>query len=320
MADNIEKNLVLVGAGGMARSYFDVLVAQSVKFDVVCRSENTAIRFLRETGKDIRSGGIELALDGSCRYSHAIIATAAEDLSAVAEKVIDAGIPHVLVEKPGALYLGDLERLEARARAAKVNVYVAYNRRYYASVRKLRELARADGGIQSLHFDFTEWSDSIAPLTKGDGVKERWFLANSTHVVDLAFFLCGRPLQLSGTTQGGMPWHPAASRFAGMGVTEQDVTFTYRADWDAPGRWGLSIFTKNFKLDLCPLERLQITSRNSLDSYFELLDDDLDITFKPGLYRQVASFILNGAGEELCSLSEHCRNFRHYLAIGGYVA
>ena len=42
-------------------------------------------------------------------------------------------------------------------------------------------------------FEFTEWSHNIR-LKLNQQVKESWFLANSTHVVDLVFHLIGLPV------------------------------------------------------------------------------------------------------------------------------
>ena len=64
------------------------------------------------------------------------------------------------------------------------------------------------------------------------------------HVVDLAFYLCGKPDEISCYTTGGLNWHSAASVFAGAGITKKNVLFSYNANWGAPGRWGVEIMTK----------------------------------------------------------------------------
>ena len=66
-------------------------------------------------------------------------------------------------------------------------VLIAYNRRFYSSVEKAREIITEDGGIQSCIFEFTEWAHKIIALSKANGVKEHWFLGNSSHVIDLVF-------------------------------------------------------------------------------------------------------------------------------------
>ena len=74
-------------------------------------------------------------------------ASSVDDLAASAELALQAGVSKVLVEKPGALHLGELEQLEATAAARSASVSIAYNRRYYASVRAARERIAADGGV-----------------------------------------------------------------------------------------------------------------------------------------------------------------------------
>ena len=57
----------------------------------------------------------------------------------------------------------------------------------------LKELIIRDGGIQSAYFEFTERSYEIEELETSSSIKKRWLLANSTHVIDLAFYLIGLP-------------------------------------------------------------------------------------------------------------------------------
>ena len=64
-------------------------------------------------------------------------------------------------------------------------------------------------------FEFTEWAHRIGPLVKAPGVKERLVLGNSTHVIDLAFYLGGLPTELNALVAGGLEWHPQWLRFRG---------------------------------------------------------------------------------------------------------
>ena len=91
------------------------------------------------------------------------------------------------MEKPGALYLSELESLHELSANKNAKVFIAYNRRLYSSVFKLRKSVESDGGITSAVFEFTEWSHKIRLLKKAPGVKERLLLVNSTHVIDLVF-------------------------------------------------------------------------------------------------------------------------------------
>ncbi len=149
------------------------------------------------------------------------------------------------------------------------------------------------------------------------GVKEKWFLGNSTHVVDLAFYLCGVPAEWKCWHAGSLDWHPAAARYCGAGMTDRGVLFSYMADWDAPGRWGLEVLTRKRRFIMRPMENLQITMLGSVQLESVELDDKLDHDFKPGLYRQTAAFI-NNEDSRFCTLSQQVSNVGLYVKMGGY--
>jgi predicted dehydrogenase len=272
--------------------------------------------FLQKTGYRPTSGGLVQYLE-EVVPGYAIIATGVEHLYEAAKSLLDKGVKQLLIEKPGALHIEQLQELYVLSQSKGSNVYIAYNRRFYASVSKLFELVKDDGGVQSISFDFTEWSDRIEPLSKGAGVKEKWGLSNSTHVIDLAFFIAGKPFELAAYVDGGLSWHTSGSRFVGSGVTERNVLFSYRSDWDSQGRWGVTVYSKNYSYSLCPLEGLSRIPRNSVVPEQVDLDDKLDLDFKPGLYKQVQGFLTKSTNG-MCSLQEHIELFPTYEQIAGY--
>jgi hypothetical protein len=144
-----------------------------------------------------------------------------------------------------------------------------------------------------------------------------WFLANSTHVVDLAFYLCGFPSEWQSYNSGSLDWHPAASRFCGSGITEKGILFSYHADWEAPGRWSLEILTKLNRYILRPIERLQKIPIGKLEPENVNIDDEVDKKYKPGLYKQVKAFI-NYEDEEFCTIKDQVSNCSIYDKIAGY--
>lgn len=308
--------VLVVGAGGMAEAYHKVLSAMGAKFDIVCRSENSADNFFRQTGYRPTPGGLTQYLETVVPES-AIIATGVENLYESAKTLLEKGVRHLLIEKPGALYVEQLHELHALSELNDSSVYIAYNRRFYASVSKLLALVKDDGGVKTISFDFTEWSDRIEPLSKGDGVKERWVLSNSTHVIDLAFFIAGKPAKLAAYVDGSLSWHRSGSRFVGSGVTERNVLYSYRSDWDSQGRWGVTVYSESYSYSLCPLEGLSRIPRNSVVPEQVEVEDNLDLDFKPGLYKQVQGF-LTRTTEGMCSLEEHIELFKTYEQIAGY--
>lgn len=317
MPDNLSKPIAIIGSGPMAQAYVPVLHYLKLPFVVIGRGTESAASFESKTGIAVHVGGLKKFLQSNEPPSHAIVATGMEMLESCAVELMEAGCQTILLEKPGAINRTGLLRIQQIATATATDITIAYNRRYYTSIRQAREMIVEDGGLRAVYFEFTEWAHIIAPLQKGEGVKEHWFLANSTHVVDLAFHFAGLPKDWTAYTSGGLDWHPAASRFTGSGVTEKGVLFNYGADWEAPGRWGLELLTAKRRLILRPMEQLQVQQKGSVVIEAMKADDSLDTDFKPGLYVQVDSWIKNNK-QWACLLEEHLKAMPVYEQMANY--
>lgn len=308
----------LIGSGTMSQSYAAVLRALSAETVVVGRGEPSAQQFQQACGLPVVTGGLRAFLAGPPVIADAaIVSVGVEALAETTEQLLDHGVKNILVEKPCALDSESLTKLRILARARRARVCIGYNRRFFASTLKVQELAAQDGGILSCFFEFTEWGHEIETLTKGPGVKERWLLSNSSHVIDLAFHLIGAPAELHAITRGTLPWHPSASVFVGSGLSERAVPFAYHANWGAPGRWGLEVLTSNMRLVLRPMESVQAMRKGSVAIESVPIDDALDKQFKPGLYRQVSEFLAGTEGA-LCTLDDQIAAWPAYCRMGGY--
>ena len=307
----------LVGAGLMAQDYAKVLSEIGKPFDVIGRGENSAKIFEQMTGNSVRKGGLQLALNNEKAPDQAIIAVGVEELSSTATELILGGTKRILIEKPGGLNLQEISNLNQLSKNYNSTVLIAYNRRFYSSVEEAKKYIAKDGGLLSAKFEFTEWAHEIAPLQKANGVKERWLLGNSSHVIDLVFHLIGRPTDWHAWCAGSIDWHPASARFCGAGITDRNVMFSYHADWQAPGRWGIELLTSFTRLTLCPMENLKITKLGSVLAEDIKIDNELDLKFKPGLFKQTLNFI-EGRNDLFCSLEDQLFNTNLYYKIGGY--
>ncbi len=195
---------------------------------------------------------------------------------------------------------------------------MAYNRRFYSSVRKAKELIALDGGVQSFFFEFTEWSHTIKDLVKHPAEHHNWFLGNSTHVIDTAFFLGGKPKDISAYHTGTLDWHPASAIFTGAGITERNSLFSYIANWQAPGRWVVEMMTAKHRFILKPMEKLFVQEIGSVQvAPVELTDEHLDIDFKPGIYQQTVSFLEDNY-VDFCDIKEQFELMDTYIKMSGY--
>jgi predicted dehydrogenase len=311
-------SLWLIGAGPHAQAYAKVLVALDVSFEVVGRGTASAQTFETNTGKPVITGGLDNALQTHAAPTMAIIAASFEQLAETALALILAGTKKILLEKPGGITVAELARVSQSARVHGAQVWIGYSRRFYASTSLAREMIAEDGGPVSCNFEFTEWSHQIAPMPLPAEVKSAWVIANSSHVIDLAFHLCGLPREWRGWHSGSMAWHEVAARFAGAGITDKDVVFSYHADWEAPGRWSVEVLTRKRRLIFRPMEQLQVTALASVTVEKVQLDDELDTRFKPGLYRQTQAFLTQDESY-FCTVEAQLLNARIYSEIAGYV-
>jgi predicted dehydrogenase len=301
----------------MAQEYGQVLTALEQPFRVIGRGERSSRAFEQKLGVPVVRGGVAAILDHQKAPKTAVVAVGVDQLFQVASMLISAGTRRMLLEKPGGLNLAEVSQLAQLAEKNDCAVFVAYNRRFYDSVRKASEILCEDGGLLSMHFEFTEWGHVIGPLKKPNEVKEKWLLANSSHVIDLAFYFGGIPNDWTSWRHGALDWHRAGAIFSGAGKTDRGVIFSYASNWLAPGRWGIELMTPRRRLLLKPLEQLYSMDQGQLDFSRAPIAHEMDEKFKPGLYKQTRAF-LQSEDDFLCTLEQQVNLINVYYEIAGY--
>lgn len=302
-------DLLIVGAGPMGRMHGKAARHLGLDAAAVSRGEASAAAFREATGLPCHVGGVAALLAGGGRPRRAIVAVGVEALLETSLELLAAGVTELLVEKPAGLDLAEVDRLAQAARDARI--LVAYNRRFYAAVQVAREMIEEDGGPTSLRFDFTERSDLVAVGKHPPQVKRNWLLANSSHVIDMAFFLAGAPRSLHAEVSGSLPWHPSAARFTGAGITERGAAFSYHADWEAPGRWGVDVRTRRRRLVFEPLEELRVQKAGSFAVEPVALPPEPEGQ-KAGVVGQLRAFLEGDAA--LPSIAEHAEHVARIYA------
>lgn len=282
----------LVGAGPMAALHAKVLQAMDLpSVTIIATSATRAEPLAAAHDMAFFAGGLDQAIADLPAPDAAIIALPVDKLADAAHKLVLAGVKKVLVEKPGCLTAAELAPVVDAAATQGSFVAIAYNRRFFASVIEARRRIAAADRILSVNFEFCEDAPRIAALPTPAPIKDKWVLANSSHVIDLAFHLCGFPDTMTNTVTGTLPWHPAGADFRGMGVTQAGAQFSYYADWRGPGRWGMEIVLPEERLILRPMEELAVMPRGSFQAKVVEIDAQIDRDFKPGLYRQTEAFL-----------------------------
>lgn len=315
MSNNIE--VLLVGTGYMGKEYARVLKEMNVCLTVVGRGEESAALFEIETGIPALRGGLDAYLQREKQLPcYAIVASSVESSVENVMALLKAGIKNILAEKPVGLNVREIEMLCDLAEKQNANVYVAYNRRYYASTDKALQIISDDGGVVSYHFEFTEWINQISKYAwkHSEEFLNATIECNSSHVIDLAFFLGGHPSEMTSFISGenSIDWHRKCAVYAGAGRTGAGVLFSYCANWIAPGRWGVEIMTRRHRLYFRPMEELHIQELDSVKIEKVDIDDSLDKKFKPGLYKEVQSFLMNIDIEKRKSIQQQLTDMKLY--------
>jgi predicted dehydrogenase len=318
---NTVPKIWLIGTSVMAMDYAKVLKALGKDFLVIGRGEQKAKQFEEQIGMKPMTGGIEHAIQ-KLGYipEQAVNCVGMEQLTPVNKVLLGAGVKKILIEKPAVATPDEINDLVQLSEKNSSACMVAYNRRFYSSVLAAQKMIQEDGGVSSFNFEFTEWSHVIEKIEKPKVVFENWFLANSTHVIDLAYFLGGFPDDLSAYQDGKdkLSWHRAASSFSGSGRSSQGALFAYYANWCAPGRFSVEVLTAKKKYIFRPLEKLQIQKTGSVAIEFaEGIDYSLDEQFKPGLYQQTKAF-LEEDYSRFCTLKDQAKHMKWYKLMRGF--
>lgn len=301
------KKIILFGTGYMGLEYAKVLKFLKKDFIVVGRSQQSVDAFRQKTGIIPIPGGAEKFINLLADTSYkAIVAVSGDQIGKVTLSLIKKGLKNILVEKPAGLNYEEIKQVRQTAQKYSANVYVAYNRRLYASTIKALEIIKKDGGILSFHFEFNEPGYKLDLLESSKEIKKQWLLHNSTHVIDLAFFMGGTPKSINTYSETG-------TIFIGFGISKKNIPFSYHANWLSPGRWGLEFMTKNYRLIFRPMEKLHIQKKGSFEILNVAINDNLDTKFKPGLVREIKSFL--GNNESLCTIEEQSENIDWYSKI-----
>jgi len=249
------KSVLIVGFGYMGQEYYKGLVQMGIK-DVSIISLSSV-----QKEKNMLIGTYEKI--SKCGKKDLVILALPTKLLVPAAKIaIKHGQKNILIEKPGALNQKELEKIK---KSKNTHIKIAYNRLFYPNLHKLKKLIQQDGGITSCNFSFTEWIHKLDLKKYDSEVLEKWGIQNSLHVISTAMDLIGMPKKISTNRKGSLKWHSKGNIFVGNGISENNIPFTFNADWGSGGRWGIDIITKNNWYRLSPLETLQVCPKKSTD-------------------------------------------------------
>ena len=303
--------LAIIGAGNIVNAHLDA--AMHVGFEpvaIVARNNSKSVYKYSEqiSGLNPCANLNELL---TYEFDAFLVATSEGSKADILNKIIPLGKP-ILVEKPVTSIdnIGTLEKTDNLEL-----VKVAYNRRNYSSVDKLKsELIKVQHGVIQINIPELSW---ISNPSK-ELVNEMAF-TNSIHMIDLLNYL--------------LPHHNITHISEGKNeskhnriISFEDEKFigTINLTFGTPDTYSFKISSDSRVLELAPIETFKSfnkiskveNAKNAIyekisDSHWEISEDDKN--FKPGFVRQYSEFskfILNHSGKvNLATISDDNKAF-----------
>ena len=255
-------SVLLIGSGTIAEQYAITLKLLGISdVTVVSNTREKVVRLCSKFHFTPFYGGFEKHLPNISKKDLVIIATPISLLLPCLEFALKNDQTNILVEKPGTLYHENFLPIIEKYDSAKIRV--GYNRLLYPNLHMLKELVQKDGGITSCTFTFTEWVHKINFEKNSDDVYARWGIANTLHIISMVTNLIGMPNEIITYHSGKLDWHPSGSIFVGSGITKSNIPFSYHADWNSNGRWGIEVMTAKNSYRLVPLEDLYVFQKGT---------------------------------------------------------
>jgi predicted dehydrogenase len=187
-----------------------------------------------------------------------IVATQHDSLAAITQAAVEAG-KHVLVEKPAARTLSELEPVIAAAGRRAAKVHVGFNHRYHRALRKAREIFYS-GALGELMFIRARYGHGgrigydrewrARPEISGGGE----LIDQGPHLIDLARWFLGDFSQVQGfahTYYWDMPVDD--NGFLLLKTPKQQVAFLHASCTEWKNLFSMEIYGRHGKLDISGL-------------------------------------------------------------------
>lgn len=271
--------IAIIGAGKMAKAY--IAAAQSLNYIIVgihSRTYQTANSLSNSIGCKAYQSIEEL-------YNHTkadiVINTCSElAILKVCKEIFK--YPWIcLLEKPIGINHKESLEIKKITEGSDVKCFVALNRRFYSSTQYVQNklLEIKDRRI----IEITDQQDLVeAKETDNfpDQVLENFMYVNSIHLIDYINHFGRGEIK---TIKHIVPWKGRETdlMLATIKFSSNDIAI-YKAYWNRPGPWSVSITIDDMRFEMSPLERISYRKRYS-HVIHKVEDDQDDLNFKPGL-------------------------------------
>ena len=300
--------LGIVGAGAIVQSHIDAAKLSGFDPTVVCGREDS-IRALRiSEGNHGLSVASNLGKLLQFELDAILIAVSTDEAAGVLERCLERNLP-ILIEKPITI---DPEVLKRLKESGSGQVRVAYNRRFYSSISRLKEETLDQRGL--VHVVIPELS--MASETRVEK-RVRAVLENSVHILDVLGFVFGKVSvvqKLSIRSCDNVEYITAQIKLGHDFVGSIDLLF------ETSENSSIKCWTSGKSLELNPIENFKKSTKMNLvlpsesmpvKGYEKLFENwklaEHDVKAKPGFlgqYNEFRNFVLGAPSGNLATLED----------------
>ncbi len=291
--------LALIGCGNIAHFHIKAFKKLGINFSHCASSLNSKKVFdfaKKHSIKNIWNNPLELA-KASHLWDGLILSSKTEAIPEILEILIKQKKP-ILVEKPvdiGTKYLKKFKN------SCSHLIQVAYNRRFYSTVEKLKNHIESSKSKLLIKATIPEKVNK----SKNKFIKFRHIFENSSHIIDLLFFLF-KKMKIVSIQKVALNSYDSGRVI--MFTTQKKHTGVLMINSNSPDNFSIEVDDGKIKVVLRPIENIKIfqglkrkepTPSYPLRRYRPQLiksknvfnSDKLNKKIKPGFYGQSISFI-----------------------------
>jgi predicted dehydrogenase len=190
---------------------------------------------------------------------------------------------NIFVEKPLGLNLNEaikILNLYKKRKFKEMKFFVGYNRRFLGSVLKLKQIISKQKSKRFVDIQDQQDLNIAKNLGHSTNTIKNWMYANSIHTIDFfSFLLRGKITKIENKK---VKFKTSFIIISSIKSSSGDIG-RYTGFWNIPSNWFVSLINNENNLNLKPLERLEVITKNKNKSFNKFNYDKL---FKPGFYYQ----------------------------------
>ena len=287
MTPNIR--VAFAGAGNMAQEHAKVF--QSIE-DV------ELVGVTSKTGKRAKDFADRFGIKDVCLNIDELYTLTKPDLLVITvpelatKSVVSAALRHpwkLLIEKPVGYNFVEARQISEIAKEKKDDIFVGFNRRYYSSALQILEgVSNFPTEKRYIYVQDQQNIQEAINLGQPEIVADNYMYANSVHIIDLInFFGRGNVVEINNI----LPWNGRQTDrvLSVIKFAEGDVA-VYDGVWKGPGPWSCSVSINSARWSMQPLEEANVQMDGERKRRQLLINDD-DRKFKPGLFKQNSAII-----------------------------